>query len=235
MVSMVSGSAKIRRFVSKTCVVTAISLLSAILGVSARKPTRRHPLRCRKTLRPLRVAAPPLRPVPSARPTTSTRRPIRSAMDAPGANVNFSSDLRGGVASDGQGNIYIADTSNNMVRKYDPRTGLVSRVVGKGTSCAAALDNSGDGCPSLQTSTGFHASRHHDRPPTERSVCRIRHADGPRHLHGGFSSLPQHDRLEAGWVHVSRGGLRCRPRLPFDDTCRGHSGFGHGDDSRHRG
>ncbi len=72
----------------------------------------------------------------------------------PGPQTNFSSDLRGGIASDAQGNIYIADTSNSEIRKYDPKTGIVSRVAGKGTNCTAAnglLDSSGDGCPSLQT------------------------------------------------------------------------------------
>ena len=71
----------------------------------------------------------------------------------PGANANFSTDLRGGLASDGQGNIFIADTSNSQIRKYDPKTGVVSRVAGKGTNCTTGLlDSSGDGCPSLQTS-----------------------------------------------------------------------------------
>ena len=69
--------------------------------------------------------------------------------------ANFSTDLRGGVAADGQGNIYIVDTSNSLVRKYDPKTTLVSRVAGKGTNCTTAsglLDATGDGCPQLQTS-----------------------------------------------------------------------------------
>jgi sugar lactone lactonase YvrE len=72
----------------------------------------------------------------------------------PGLLTQFGNDLRGGVASDGQGNIYIADTANSVIRKYDPRTGIVSRVAGGGTACSVAngaLDNSGDGCPALQT------------------------------------------------------------------------------------
>ncbi|HEY5331219.1 MAG TPA: pectinesterase family protein [Acidobacteriaceae bacterium] len=72
----------------------------------------------------------------------------------PGLLARFSADLRGGIASDGQGNIYIADTSNSLVRKYDPKTGIVSRVAGGGTACTTAngaLDSSGDGCPALQT------------------------------------------------------------------------------------
>lgn len=71
----------------------------------------------------------------------------------PGLDANFSTDLRGGIAADGQGNIYISDTSNSMIRKYDPKSGIISRVAGKGSNCTTGLeDSSGDGCVATSTS-----------------------------------------------------------------------------------
>jgi pectin methylesterase-like acyl-CoA thioesterase len=61
-------------------------------------------------------------------------------------------DFRGGVATDQLGNVYIADTTNNLIRKIDPRSGLITAFVGGNTICSTALDKTGDGC--LTTATG---------------------------------------------------------------------------------
>ena len=39
-----------------------------------------------------------------------------------------------GVAVDSNGNIYIADTSNNRIRKVNSTTGIITTVAGNGTA-----------------------------------------------------------------------------------------------------
>lgn len=48
-----------------------------------------------------------------------------------------------GIAVDGSGVIYIADTGNNVIRRVDPTTGNISTVAGGGT--ASGADTLGDG------------------------------------------------------------------------------------------
>ena len=67
----------------------------------------------------------------------------------PATQAIFSSDFRGGVTTDPLGNVYVADTTNNLVRKIDPRSGLITVFAGGGKSCTAAqgaISKSGDGC-----------------------------------------------------------------------------------------
>jgi pectin methylesterase-like acyl-CoA thioesterase len=61
-------------------------------------------------------------------------------------------DFRGGVATDQLGNVYVVDTTNNLIRKIDPRSGLITVFVGGNTICSTAVDKTGDGC--LTTATG---------------------------------------------------------------------------------
>jgi pectin methylesterase-like acyl-CoA thioesterase len=70
----------------------------------------------------------------------------------PGINTQFSSDFRGGLQVDGQGNVFVLDSSNSLVRKIDARSGLVTAVTGTSTTgCATVQDAYGDGCPLAQT------------------------------------------------------------------------------------
>ncbi len=63
-----------------------------------------------------------------------------------------------GVAADGLGNLYIADTSNNLIRKVVLATGIITTVAGDGTCCS-----SGDGGPALSAQLGFPAGVGVDR------------------------------------------------------------------------
>jgi pectin methylesterase-like acyl-CoA thioesterase len=70
----------------------------------------------------------------------------------PGINTAMSGDFRGGLQVDGQGNVFIMDTTNAIVRKIDARSGLVTAVTGTAiTGCTTNSDAYGDGCPLAQT------------------------------------------------------------------------------------
>jgi hypothetical protein len=50
------------------------------------------------------------------------------------------------VAVDAAGDIYIADLSNERIRKVTASTGIITTVAGGGTPCAGKKDSVGDGC-----------------------------------------------------------------------------------------
>ncbi len=58
----------------------------------------------------------------------------------------------GYVALDGAGNLYIADSGDNVIRMISAATGIITTVAGNanGTVCAAKTDPVGDGCPAPQ-------------------------------------------------------------------------------------
>ena len=57
-----------------------------------------------------------------------------------------------GVAVDAGGNVYIADTGNNVVRRVDRVSNAITTMAGGATSvCALATDANGDGCPAGAT------------------------------------------------------------------------------------
>ena len=68
-----------------------------------------------------------------------------------------------GVVVDSSGNLYIADSVNNKIRKVTAG-GIISTVAGGGAVCAGATDSIGDGCPATQATinspngVGFDAS-----------------------------------------------------------------------------
>ena len=69
----------------------------------------------------------------------------------PAPLAQFGSDLRGGVAVDPAGNVFIADSANNAVREIHANSGIVTLLAGKGVVCSAKTDSNGDGCPLAAT------------------------------------------------------------------------------------
>lgn len=56
-----------------------------------------------------------------------------------------------GVAVDAGGNLYIADTGNNVIRRVDRATQVITTLAGGASAvCALATDTYGDSCPALQ-------------------------------------------------------------------------------------
>ncbi len=54
-----------------------------------------------------------------------------------------------GMSQDSAGNLYIADSANNRIRRVDAKTGVISTVAGAGAACATATLPCGDGGPAL--------------------------------------------------------------------------------------
>ena len=63
--------------------------------------------------------------------------------------ANSTLSVPSGVALDGAGNLYIADTGNNVIRMISPPAGIITTVAGNsaGNVCAENTDAVGDGCP----------------------------------------------------------------------------------------
>ena len=57
-----------------------------------------------------------------------------------------------GVGVDGAGNLYIADTGNDVIRVIYAATGNIATVAGGGALCAGKTDTVGDGCPAKEAS-----------------------------------------------------------------------------------
>jgi sugar lactone lactonase YvrE len=62
-----------------------------------------------------------------------------------------------GVTVDASGNLYIADTSNHLIRRVDAVSGIISTVAGNGTTNPATGDGSysGDNGPAIQAGLDF--------------------------------------------------------------------------------
>ncbi len=73
---------------------------------------------------------------------------IAGFADGPAASAQFSSS--GDVAFDRNNRLYIADTNNHRIRRWDPNTGQVSTIVGTGTA-----GYSGDGGPPLSAQLNY--------------------------------------------------------------------------------
>ncbi len=76
--------------------------------------------------------------------------PAYTGDGGPAAGATLNSP--GGVAFDGAGNLYIADSGNNVVRAISAATGAIGTVAGNiaGTVCGASTDAAGDGCAATQ-------------------------------------------------------------------------------------
>ena len=59
-----------------------------------------------------------------------------------------------GVAVDRFGNVFIADTYEDRVRRVDAATNIITTVVGFGSGCSTQTDSLGDGCPASAASVG---------------------------------------------------------------------------------
>ncbi len=66
-------------------------------------------------------------------------------------NTTASGDLRGGVATDPAGNIYVMDSEDAAVRMINARSGIITLVAGLGTACSSKTDSNGDNCPLADT------------------------------------------------------------------------------------
>jgi sugar lactone lactonase YvrE len=109
-----------------------------------------------------------------------------------------------GVAVDGAGNLYIADQGNNVIRRVDAITHIITTVVGGGT-VASGTDNLGDGGPA--TSAILNGPQ---------SVA----VDGAGNLYiaDAFSNLVRTVNAASGKITVAAGG----------GTAAGTDGFGDG-------
>ncbi len=76
--------------------------------------------------------------------------PIYSGDGGPAATATVSSPAS--VALDGAGNLYIADSGNNVIRMISVANGVISTVAGNfnNLACGAGTDSIGDGCPATQ-------------------------------------------------------------------------------------
>jgi hypothetical protein len=76
--------------------------------------------------------------------------PAYSGDGGPASNATVSSPES--VTLDGAGNLYIADSGNNVIRMISAATGVITTVAGNfnNLSCGARTDSLGDGCPATQ-------------------------------------------------------------------------------------
>jgi sugar lactone lactonase YvrE len=61
------------------------------------------------------------------------------------------------VAIDGAGNLYIADTSDNRIRKVSAATGYISTVAGSGTACSSTTAACGDGGSAIASGANLNS------------------------------------------------------------------------------
>lgn len=68
-----------------------------------------------------------------------------------GLAANATVNTPNGVTVDGAGNLYIADTANNVIREINAATGNISTIAGgAATVCGGSTDSVGDGCLATQ-------------------------------------------------------------------------------------
>jgi hypothetical protein len=76
--------------------------------------------------------------------------PSYTGDNGPAANATLNTP--GDVAIDGAGNLYIADSGNNVIRMITAATGVITTIAGNNgsTVCGSAGNAVGDGCPATQ-------------------------------------------------------------------------------------
>jgi polygalacturonase/sugar lactone lactonase YvrE len=62
-----------------------------------------------------------------------------------------SGDLRGGVATDPAGNIYVMDSGDSALRRINAHSNIITLLAGLGTACSSKSDDNGDNCPLANT------------------------------------------------------------------------------------
>ncbi|MGN4155834.1 NHL repeat-containing protein, partial [Burkholderia gladioli] len=65
---------------------------------------------------------------------------VSGYVDGTGANAEFNNPT--GIAADSSGNLYVADTGNNVIRKISP-AGVVSTLAGSSTGASGSADGTG--------------------------------------------------------------------------------------------
>jgi len=101
--------------------------------------------------------------------TTSTLCAAPQAQDALGDGCVATSAILAGPTtddSDAAGNIYFADSTNNVIRRIDAVTGIITVVAGEVGStalCSSNTDTIGDGCPATQAPLNNPRAVHFDR------------------------------------------------------------------------
>ena len=133
-----------------------------------------------------------------------------------GKAVKATLDSPAGVAPDGAGNLYIADTNNNVIRKVTAANGVITTVAGNGTGGYTA-DNIAATSAS-QPAQGHH--RRQRRKPLHRRHVQSAHSQGGRgdwhHHHGGRRRRPERKSGRQGNVHGRRwAGYQRRSQPPL--------------------
>ena len=96
--------------------------------------------------------------------------PTTSCGDGPTATA-ANLKLPVAVAVDGQGNVYIADTQDNKIRKVTP-AGAISTIAGNGTPCADPTTSCGDGPTATAANLSFPTAVAVDGRATSTSATR---------------------------------------------------------------
>jgi len=98
----------------------------------------------------------------------------------PAINASFYDEQ--GIAIDSLGNLFIADTLNERVRRIDAATSIITTVAGGGSGCAGETDSLGDGCPAtsaiLNSPTAVAVDAAGNLWMTDPSDNRVRRVDG---------------------------------------------------------
>ncbi|MGA2962343.1 MAG: Ig-like domain repeat protein [Candidatus Korobacteraceae bacterium] len=79
-----------------------------------------------------------------------------SGDNGPATDAQF--DFLVDIAVDSAGNLYIADSGNNVIRKVSADAGIITTVAGGGSGCAGQTDSVGDGCGATSVELAYPAS-----------------------------------------------------------------------------